>query len=151
LETWTRLTRWPGGGMVFNWLVGWQVPYAGSIGADIVELKYGQAVVGLEDRRKVRNHLSSVHAVALVNLGELTANLALMSMQPTSGRWIVTGVEAEYLKKACGRLTARCQVAPQDWSHNHEEEGQVSIVDSAQNEVTRLRVRWKLGPKRPRH
>ena len=148
LGIWNQLTRWPGGRTLFGAVVGWRVPYAGSIKADVVKLTYGEATVALPDRRAVRNHLNSVHAVALVNLGELTANMALMSMQPSSGRWIVTRMEADYLKKARGRLTARCTVAPQDWSQDGTEVGEVAIQDENQDTVVRLKVHWKLGPKR---
>ena len=149
LGLWERFTRWPGGAALFNRVVGLKVPYAGTISAQVEALEYGEAVVKLREHRRVRNHLNSVHAVALVNLGELTANLALMSMQPRSGRWIVTGMEADYLKKARGLLTARCAVPPLDWSQAQERRGEVMITDEGGAEVVRIRVQWKLGP-RPR-
>jgi len=63
-------------------LAGFFVPYTGSIKADIVELGLGYAAVRLPDRRRVRNQLRAIHGLALGNLGELTAALALMSRPP---------------------------------------------------------------------
>src|SRR5690606_24011588 len=103
-EGWQRASRVPGGRLVFSRLLGVAIPYTGSIGAEVVVLEPGYAKVQLDERRAIRNHLNSIHAIALANLGELTGNLALVSALPDDARFIVTKLAIEYKKKARGRI-----------------------------------------------
>jgi len=146
------LARWPLGAKLFDRAVGLQVPYAGTIKAQVLDLEPGYARVLMPDRRAVRNHLRSIHAVALINLGEMTANMALMTTQPSGGRWIVTGLETKYVKKARGPIVALCRIEPSDldWSLDRDWSGEVTLCDSSGDVVARLLQYWKIGPKRPR-
>src|SRR5690606_32492058 len=92
--------------MLFSRLVGRMAPYTGSVRATVTVLRAGYAEVEMQDRRGVRNHLDCIHAIALVNLAELAGNLALAYSLPDDARFIVSGIEIEYMKKARGRITA---------------------------------------------
>lgn len=100
----------------------------------------------LRDRRTVRNHLHSVHAMALSNLGELVTGLALMNSLPDNTRGILTGFSIDYMKKARGRLTAECRCSiPAD---NAEQTVVLAgeITDRAGDVVATMQAHWLIGP-----
>lgn len=147
LLRWDSMIRLPFGRALFSRLIGFVVPYSGSIGAEVLTLQPGRAEIRMADRRRLRNHLRSLHAVALTNLAEMTGNLALMSRQPAKGaRWIVTGFDSTYLKKARGPITASCAVDDLDWTTSREIEGRIELRDAAGDLVMVGRPRWRIGP-----
>ncbi|MCI0571515.1 MAG: DUF4442 domain-containing protein [Myxococcaceae bacterium] len=144
---WQTLARLPGGKALFSRLIGFLVPYTGSIGAQVEELREGYARVVLNDRRAVRNHLRSVHAIALANLVELTGNVAFLYSAPADTRMILAGISMEYLKKARGRLVAECTCPVPTTSEKKEYRLEVLIHDAAGERVARGELRSLLGPR----
>lgn len=148
LTSWQRLRGLPGGRRLFSRLVGRQAPYSGSIGAIVRELEPGHAVLTLSDRRSVRNHLDSVHAIALANLGELASGLALLTDLPAGSQGIVTGIDVEFAKKARGLLTATGSASAPSLlelaAGEVERIATADIADSGGDRVAGVRVRWRI-------
>ncbi|MCA9582593.1 MAG: DUF4442 domain-containing protein [Myxococcales bacterium] len=152
-EMWNRLSALPGGRRAFSKFVGMAAPYTGTIHAHVEELGRradgsGFCKVSLEDRRSVRNHLNSIHAIALANLAEVAGNLALAYTQPDDARFIVKGFDIEYLKKARGKITAHGQCPPVPTSERAEYAVEVVIRDEFANDLTKATLRTLVGPKR---
>ena len=145
---WQRLQRLPGGKRLFSWLLGRFVPYTGTLGAHIEVLQPGYCVVRLCDRRAVRNHLRSVHAMALANLGEMASGLALMNGLPENARGILAGFNIEYLKKARGELLAECRCEVPATNSEREVEVLCEIRNTDGDIVTMVRAQWLIGPEK---
>ena len=145
-DAWNLIAGLPGGKAVFSKLIGRMAPYTGSIGARVTALRPGFCQVQLDDRREVRNHLASIHAVALVNLAELAGNAALAYSLPDDARFIVAGLSIEYVKKARGMLTSVCALAALASSERREVEVAAEIRDASREVVARAAALWLVGP-----
>ena len=145
LRRWRRMSAWPGGRRLFSFMLGRFAPYTGSIGALVTELRPGHARVEMQDRHRVRNHLNSIHAIALMNLGEVTTGLALLSGLKPGVRGIITGLSIEYFKKARGRLVSVAETMQPDVTGDIEHEVHADIKDQSGDVVARCTARWRLG------
>lgn len=145
-QLWRRFRPLPGGKWLFSLALGRLAPYTGSISPKVEELRDGYARVVMYDRRAVRNHLRSIHAVALVNLAEVTSGLALTYALPPGARAILTGISIDYLKKARGTLTAEATLDPPETSERQEYEFESRIRDQVGDVVAIARARWLVGP-----
>jgi acyl-coenzyme A thioesterase PaaI-like protein len=146
-DMWLRTHGMPGGKRLFSLLLGRMVPYTGSISPRVEELRDGYARVSMADRRGLRNHLRSIHAIAVGNLAEVTGGLALNYGLSPDARAILTGLSIEYLKKARGRLTAEATIALPTTNERREYEYETVIRDADGDEVARARARWLVGPR----
>ncbi|HLM75927.1 MAG TPA: DUF4442 domain-containing protein [Polyangiaceae bacterium] len=147
-DLWDRLSGLPGGKIIFSRLASEAAPYTATIRARVEDLRRGHAEVSMRDRYRVRNHLQSVHAVALVNLAELTGNLALAYSLPDDARFIVSGISIDYIKKARDKILGVCDCPVPETSERKEYEVIVSLRNPAGEEVARATLRSLVGPKK---
>lgn len=146
LALWRRLEPLPFGTRIFSFALGWIVPYTSTIRPHVTALEPGRVRAEMADRRRVRNHLDSVHAIALANLGELVTGLATITSLPGGVRGIAVNFEIAYRKKARGRIVAECESdAPVDLSEPVDHVARGVIRDEAGDVVAEVEATWRLG------
>jgi acyl-coenzyme A thioesterase PaaI-like protein len=146
LGLWHRIARLPGGPWLFSKLFGFAVPYSGSVRPRIRVLEPGHAEVEISGRRANCNHLGSVHAIALMNLAEITSGLAMMVGLPPTVRGIVTALSMTYHKKARGTIRAVANVAVPTVTAECDFDVMAECFDREGTLVATGNVRWRLGP-----
>jgi acyl-coenzyme A thioesterase PaaI-like protein len=145
-RAWAALAPLPGGAWLFSRLLAFMNPYSGAVGARVVTLEPGHAALRLKDRRGIRNHLNSIHAIALANVAEMASGLAMLAALPEGARGIPTAFRIEYLKKARGTLTAESRVVLPDVTVDGTHDFTSEVRDAAGDAVAKATVTWRLGP-----
>lgn len=150
LQLHDRLARWPAGRWLFSRAVCFKAPYFASIAPRIERLEVNRCEATLRHRRRVTNHLGTVHAIALCNIAELTAGLMTDASLPPSMRWIPKGMTVEYLKKAVGTMCAVATPAQPiiESAQGYDLPVDVAIVDPAGDAVFRARIAMWVSPRR---
>jgi len=147
LAQWRRLSQLPGGARLFSLGIGRLVPYTGTVRPHVVALGPGYARVRMADRRRVRNHLDSIHAIALTNLGEFSTGIALLAGLPGDARAILIGLDVAFTKKARGTLEAECTVEAPVTAERREVPCEAIVRDATGDVVAPITTRWLVGPK----
>ena len=152
LAAYRRISRWPAGRWLFSRLVFWKAPYFASSAPRIELLEPGRGIATLAHRRRVTNHLGTVHAIALCNLAEFVGGLACDASIPPSMRWIPKGMTVAYLKKAVGRMRAIATPAfpPREAEAGYELPLEVVVEDPAGAVVFRATIAMWVSPKSAR-
>ncbi|MBK7861141.1 MAG: DUF4442 domain-containing protein [Archangiaceae bacterium] len=143
---WSVLSQVPGGGRIMGRLIGRLAPYTGTIKPEVLELAPGRARVRMHDRRYLRNHLNSVHAIALMNLGEAVTGVAMLASLPPNTRGIPVRLSMDYVKKARGTITGTCQCEVIATNQPQELDVVGELTDESGDVVSRITARWKIGP-----
>jgi acyl-coenzyme A thioesterase PaaI-like protein len=152
LSMYRRITRWPAGHWLFSRAVCFRAPYFATIAPRFVALEPGRCEVQIPDRRRVHNHIGTVHAIALCNLAELSAGVMTEATIPAGMRWIPKGMSVEYLAKAVGTMhaVATPDVAVTESAAGYDWPVTVRVHDPAGKEVFRAHITMWLSPRTQR-
>ena len=94
LSLWQKCSSIPVvGARVFSFAFGQKAPYFFSIRPRFTVLEPNHAELVIPDRRRVHNHLGTVHAIALCNGLEAAMGALAEATIPSDKRWIPKGME----------------------------------------------------------
>lgn len=148
LSTWQRLSTKPAGKWAFTRMVCWKAPYFGSIRPAFVELRPGFCEVRMKKRRRVLNHIGTVHAIAMCNMAELAGGTMTEVTVPSDYRWIPKGMTVEYIAKAETGLKAVAEIDPiPTFANAAELPVNVTVTDAANQPVFRAVITMWVSPK----
>ena len=138
LSIYNKFSKLPFGRALFSRAMCFKAPYFGSIKPVFTRLESGVAEVRIKNRRRVQNHLQSVHAIAMCNMCELVGGSVIEATLPSHLRWIPKEMNVQYLKMAKTDLTATCRLEGIEWQDSMDLPLTVDVKD--ENDVTVLRT-----------
>jgi len=142
-----KLERLPAGLRLFSWLVAFKAPYFSSVHPVFLALEPGYAKARISNRRSVRNHLGTVHAIAMANLCEFVGGTLMeISISPEM-RWIPRGMTIRYLGLARTDLTAECRIENFDWCDAQDVLLQVQVRDTSGSVVSEAEIPMYVSPR----
>lgn len=150
-----RFQGWPRGlrSLAITWVFGATVHFVRTAGVVFEDLQEDQAVLYLANRRKVQNHIGTVHAAAVALLGE-TATGAVFGMNVPDERIpLLKSMKLNYVKRSQGALKAEAHLSP-EWRTRiqSEEKGEVAvpvkITDETGTETVECEYVWAWRPKK---
>ena len=146
LKAWEIAKRIPGGKTLYARALGTIVPYTGTVRPRLLELNAGHATLLLRDRPSVRNHLRSIHAIALANILELCSGLALLTTLSPQQRAILVALEISYQKKARGPIIASADCQKLDETAAIPQEHIIEAVATNQKGqiVATAKAKWRV-------
>ena len=116
LALWKQAGRLPAGDRLFSRLFALRAPYFGSVRPRFTVIEPNHAELVIRDRRRVHNHIGTVHAIALCNGLEAAMGALAEASIPREKRWIPKGMQVSYTAKATGDVTCVAETDPQVWT-----------------------------------
>jgi acyl-coenzyme A thioesterase PaaI-like protein len=122
-----RLTAYPFGKQVFSMVFEQAAPYFRTARPRFVDVAPNRAELVLRKRRRVQNHLGTVHVIAICNGLEAAMGALAEASIPPHRRWIPKGMEVTYPSKATSDITCIAETDPRDWERPGDVEVPVRV------------------------
>lgn len=103
------------GKRVFSIAFAQKAPYFATIHPRVTELGPNHCEVVIPKRRRVQNHIGTVHAIAMCNGLEMAMGGLAESTIPSDKRWIPKGMSISYTAKATGDVTCIAETDQEQW------------------------------------
>ena len=130
------------------------VKFVGTAGLQVEELTPERAVVSVKNRKKVQNHIGSIHACAMALLAETATGFVVGMNLPDAAVPVIKTIKIDYVKRATGAMRA---VATLTNEQRHRitttPKGEVLVkcvvTDEKGTEPIDCEMTWAWTPKRP--
>ncbi|WP_299926273.1 hotdog fold domain-containing protein [uncultured Nocardioides sp.] len=116
LDLWRKTSALPLGTRAFSLAFSQKAPYFASIRPRFTVIEPDRAELVIRKRRRVHNHLGTVHAIALCNGLEAAMGALAEATIPRDRRWIPKGMEVAYTAKATTDITCIAGTDPEQWT-----------------------------------
>ena len=134
-------------------VIGRIVRFAGTANTRIEKLTPTECIVVIRNKKKVQNHIGSVHAAAMALMAESATGLMTGLSVPDSRILVIRTLELEYKRRATGDMKAVASFSDEQVAYIQDtEKGEIQvpikITDSTGEETATARMIWAWTPKK---
>ena len=129
--------------VVFNSMV----KLAGTSGLQVETLNQKEAVVYLRNKRKIQNHIGSLHACAMSLAAESATGMIVGMNVPDTHIPVIKQMNISFVRRCQGDIRARAVLSEEDYRRiNEEDRGEVNVEvqveDESGNEPIKAEMIW---------
>lgn len=123
------------------------VKYAGTSGIEFLELSPQRTVMRVRNRKKVRNHIGGLHALAMALVGESATGVLVALNLPAGRTPVIKHMGIDYTKRCQGDLIATATLRPEQiQAMQNDAKGEVTVPvsfsDQKQQSPIEARMVW---------
>jgi len=132
------------------------VPFVGTAGVKIEQMTGHRVVVSLRNRRRVQNHIRTLHATAAALLAETASGFAVGMNLPDDKLPLMKSLKVDFKKRNKGGLRVTASLSDEQKERMiTEPKGEVSVaveaVDDAGQRTIECEMIWAWIPRKPHH
>ncbi|MDH5434217.1 MAG: DUF4442 domain-containing protein [Gammaproteobacteria bacterium] len=138
---------------LLNFAIGSTVKFVGTAGVSMDEMTQSRVVASLKNRKKVQNHIKTVHAAATSLLAETASGMVVGMNIPDDKLPLLKNMSIDYLKRSQGAIKAVANITDDQVNQMHtHEKGDVCIAvlvtDEQEQQIVDCKMTWAWIPKR---
>lgn len=115
-DLYQRIAKLPAGKRIFSLLYSVKAPYFATVRPVVREVRPNYAELSIRNRKRVHNHIGTLHAIAVCNGLEAAMGLVAEATCPTDKRWLPRGLQVSYLAKSTTDLLCSAETDPAQWA-----------------------------------
>ncbi|MBN2498463.1 MAG: DUF4442 domain-containing protein [Deltaproteobacteria bacterium] len=129
------------------------VPFVGTAGVRIEQMDSERVVASLKNRRRVRNHIRSLHAAAMALAAETASGFLVAMNLPEDKLPLMKSLRVDFTRRAAGGLRVSASLSPEQRERmQSEERGEVDVlveaIDDLKQSPIRCQMIWAWVPKK---
>lgn len=115
-DLYQRIAKLPAGKRIFSLLYSVKAPYFATVRPLVREVRPNYAELSIRNRKRVHNHIGTLHAIAVCNGLEAAMGLVAEATCPADKRWLPRGLQVSYLAKSTTDLLCIAETDPAQWA-----------------------------------
>ncbi|NVJ65726.1 MAG: DUF4442 domain-containing protein [Gammaproteobacteria bacterium] len=129
------------------------VKLVGTCKVEVVKLTNHESEFKLENRKKVQNHIGTIHAAGMALVAETATGMVVGMNVPDDKIPVIKSMNINYVKRAVGALTAKAHLTDEQIDNIlNTEKGEVdvsvTVTDEEGKEPIEAQMIWAWTPKR---